>query len=106
MTIDDIIKEYTQPQHDGYGLVALSINSANKAKDFLKRYPALPQPELSVEPNGRLGMEWIGKSGRIALAFNPVWGCTYGGTYKGNGFCGKNIIGALWHIKRITKQYI
>lgn len=45
---------------DGYGAAALSVETANRAINFIRALPdSLSLPEFSAEPDGSISLDWI-----------------------------------------------
>jgi hypothetical protein len=73
--------ECSLPDWDGYGAEPVSGDALERAEVFLRSLPDdLPLPELSVEPDGAVSLDWlptrtrsfsvsIGESDRIAYAW-------------------------------------
>ncbi|MDP2646570.1 MAG: hypothetical protein Q8P24_16645 [Desulfobacterales bacterium] len=57
--LDEIYKEFSEEDWDGYGAVALSPEAYYEARKFLINVPTfLPKPEITAEPDGGIGLEW------------------------------------------------
>jgi hypothetical protein len=60
--LEEIKRDYTEHDWDGYGALPLNKTSAEFAEKFISEtasiYPDLPYPDLAVEPDGSLGFDW------------------------------------------------
>lgn len=76
-----IRQDYSVPDWDGYGAVAVSGAAVELAELFVRALSAeLPMPEVSVEPDGEVELGWfvtktkqlsvsLGRSSRVAYAW-------------------------------------
>jgi hypothetical protein len=64
--------QYRQPNWNGEGAVPISEAAIEEARLFLEKLPeTIPWPEIIVEPDGYLGLEWYANKWRLyVLSFN------------------------------------
>jgi len=56
----DLSREYSQPDWDGEGAEAVSASTVFRTELFIRSLPeSLQTPELSVEPDGAIALEWM-----------------------------------------------
>ena len=59
----DILVECSRPGWDGYDAEPVDRLSVHKASRFLRALPAnTTSPQLSVDPDGEVSMDWVGTS--------------------------------------------
>jgi hypothetical protein len=60
--LEEIKRDYTEHDWDGYGALPLNKTSAEFAEKFIMEtasiYPDLPYPDVAVEPDGSLCFDW------------------------------------------------
>ena len=107
----ELAAECAEADWDGYGAEAVSQNAVERSAHFIRRLPeGLPLPEISVEPDGEIALDWsptptqtfsvsIGPADRMACAW--VNGTEHGHVvaYSNNGEIPSRI---LQEIQRIT----
>jgi len=91
--------ECAEEDWDGYGAAAIDLDAVAQAERFLRILPnRIPLPELAVEPDGSISLDWIcsrsrlfsvsvGRENRLAFAWLD-------GTDRGHGvarFDGQNV---------------
>lgn len=109
----ELAAECAQADWDGYGAEAVSQSAVEHSAHFIRRLPEdLPLPEISVEPDGEIALDWsptptqtfsvsIGTAKRMACAW--VNGTEHGHAvaYSNNGEIPSRI---LQEIQRITNN--
>ena len=109
----ELTAECVEADWDGYGAEAVSQSAAVHSAHFIRRLPEdLPLPEISVEPDGEIALDWsptptqtfsvsIGPADRMACAW--VNGTEHGHAvaYSNNGDIPSRI---LQEIQRITNN--
>jgi hypothetical protein len=70
LELDDIKKECSESDWDGYGALPISKKAINYVGQFILLLPNLTLPELSPMPNGRMGLEWTNKDNDLLLSIN------------------------------------
>lgn len=64
--LDDILMDCSQPDWDGYGAEPVDLSSVVEARRFLLSLPVKTSaPEVSVDPDGEVSMDWKGARGAI-----------------------------------------
>ena len=79
--LDEIYRECSKEDWDGYGALPVSQKAYHEAIRFLKAWPlSLPVPELGPEPEGDIGFEWnFGKNKVFAMSVHGINSITYAG---------------------------
>ena len=79
--LDEIYRECSKEDWDGYGALPVSQKAYYEAIRFLKAWPlSLPVPELEPEPEGDIGFEWnFGKNKVFATSVHGTNFITYAG---------------------------
>lgn len=80
--LDEIYRECSKEDWDGYGALPVSQKVCHEAIRFLKawRRLSLPVPELGPEPEGDIGFEWnFGKNKVFAVSVHGTNFITYAG---------------------------
>ena len=80
--LDEIYRECSKEDWDGYGALPVSREAYHEAIRFLKAWCrlALPVPELGPEPEGDIGFEWnFGKNKVFAISVHGINSITYAG---------------------------
>ena len=109
----ELAAECAEADWDGYGAEAVSQSAVEHSAYFIRRLPeGLPLPEISVEPDGEIALDWsptptqtfsvsIGTANRMACAW--VNGTEHGHAvaYSNNGDIPSRI---LQEIQRITNN--
>lgn len=109
----ELAAECAEADWDGYGAEAVSQSAVERSAHFIRRLPEdLPLPEISVEPDGEIALDWsptptqtfsvsIGTANRMACAW--VNGTEHGHAvaYSNNGEIPSRI---LQEIQRITNN--
>lgn len=109
----ELAAECSEADWDGYGAEAVSQSAVEHSAHFIRRLPEdLPLPEISVEPDGEIALDWsptptqtfsvsIGTANRMACAW--VNGTEHGHVvaYSNNGEIPSRI---LQEIQRITNN--
>ena len=55
----ELVAECTEADWDGYGAEAVSQSAVEYSAHFIRRLPEdLPLPEISVEPDGEISLDW------------------------------------------------
>ncbi len=79
--INELTKECSDDDWDGYGAMALDPLAARNAEELIRALPDnLPMPDISPEPDGSISLDWnrsrnqivsvsVGSSNRFALAW-------------------------------------
>ena len=77
--LEELRRDYSVPDWDGYGAFPLNETSAQLAEEFIthviKLYPQLPLPSLCPHPSGDLGMDWVMNGHQLVVSFDSdYWG--------------------------------
>jgi len=57
--LQELYREYSFENWDGYEAVPISIDAYSEAARFLKMLPSsIPEPNIIPEPDGGIGLEW------------------------------------------------
>ena len=57
--LSELAAECAQADWDGYGAEAVSQSAVERSAHFIRRLPEdLPLPEISVEPDGEIALDW------------------------------------------------
>jgi hypothetical protein len=90
--LEEIKRDCSFPDWDGYGALPLNETSVRLAKQFIKQvmelYPELPYPELCPEPDGDLGFDWNVNENKLAVSINSNYLVSYCVVFS-NGTRGK-----------------
>jgi hypothetical protein len=75
--------EACQPGWDGYGAVTASFDSYAKAEKFIRALPAnIPPPEVAVDPDGEISLEWYRNPSRVfSVSIGADDSLTYAGLF-------------------------
>jgi hypothetical protein len=66
--LDNVMIDCHKPRWDGYGASAISIESYELAKRFIKSLPpGIPRPTVSADPDGCVTFEWQASPRRLVL---------------------------------------
>jgi hypothetical protein len=72
--LEEIKRDYTEHDWDGYGALPLNKTSAEFAEKFIHEvielYPSLPYPELAVLPDGDLGFNWAKDGTQLVMSID------------------------------------
>jgi hypothetical protein len=72
--LEEIKRDYTEHDWDGYGALPLNKTSAEFAEKFIHEvielYPSLPYPELDVHPDGDLGFDWAKDGTQLVMSID------------------------------------
>jgi hypothetical protein len=79
----EAIEEATSDDWDGYSASAVDLRSINQALSLLQVLPtSIPSPEISVEPDGKILLEWYTKPQRtFAISVGYDGGLIYAGIF-------------------------
>ena len=111
--LNELAAECAEADWDGYGAEAVIPGAVRRSAHFIRRLPEnLPLPEISMEPDGEIALDWsptstqtfsvsIGNADRMACAW--VNGTEHGHVvaYSNNGEIPSRI---LQEIQRITNN--
>ncbi|MCY3788784.1 MAG: hypothetical protein OXH63_08335 [Gemmatimonadetes bacterium] len=109
----ELAAECTEADWDSYGAEAVSQSAVERSANFIRRLPGgLPLPEIAVEPDGQIALDWsptstqtfsvsIGTADRMTCAW--VNGTEHGHVvvYSNNGEISLRI---LQELQRITND--
>jgi hypothetical protein len=72
--LEEIKRDYTEHDWDGYGALPLNKTSAEFTEKFIHEvielYPSLPYPELAVLPDGDLGFNWAKDGTQLVMSID------------------------------------
>ncbi len=95
-TINEIMKECSSDNWDGYGAQAIDMASYKETLRFIHFLPkTIPVPQITVEPDGEIALGWyhtkrrvfsvsIGRKGELTYAGLFGYNKTHGTEYFGN----------------------
>ncbi len=94
-TLNDILKECSADNWDGYGARAIDNTSYIEALRFLDFLPkTLPTPEITIEPDGEIAFEWRHSKRRVfSVSIGGKGELTYAGLFGLNKTHGTEIFG-------------
>jgi hypothetical protein len=79
--LEEIKKDYTEHDWDGYGAMPLNKASAEFAEKFIyetiQLYSSLDYPELEVEPCGDLGFKWANYGNHLVVSIDAYGKISY-----------------------------
>lgn len=86
-TLDNLYAVFSDscaPGWDGYAAASASYDSYLRAKRFIEVLPAnLPAPEVAVDPDGEVSLEWYCPMGRVfSVSIGANDGLTYAGKFS------------------------
>lgn len=93
--LNDISREASVDNWDGYGAKAVSSLARFEAKRFMELLPtSIPMPEISAVPNGDIALEWLGsKRYMFSISLSGQDKITYAGIFGGNEIHGTEFLG-------------
>lgn len=69
ISLQELYKEYSLPDWDGYDAQPIPKAAYEEAKRFLKMLPSgIPMPEVMPEPTGSIAFEWYQTPERVLVA--------------------------------------
>lgn len=94
-SLQEIYKECSDENWDGYGANPVSEDSIAEALAFIRLLPSLfPIPQILAEPSGEIGLEWYKDKKMIfAISFNGKGMITYAGIFGSNKIHGEEYFG-------------
>lgn len=64
--LNELYRECSQPDWDGYGAAAISQDAYEEAEKIISLLPSsIPIPEIVAEPTGDIGFEWHKEIGQV-----------------------------------------
>ncbi len=80
-----VFVECSVPDWDGYGAKPANVSSLAYAFKFLKHLPPeFPEPDISVDPDGEIALEWHQSPRSVfSVSVSPLGELTYAGLYSG-----------------------
>lgn len=80
----ELLEEYSEANWDGFGSIAINIDSYKNAQTFLLSLPAsTPLPEVVVEPDGEVAFEWyVNPSKVFSVSVGPKGELHYAGIFN------------------------
>ncbi|MBI4651269.1 hypothetical protein HY745_08305 [Candidatus Desantisbacteria bacterium] len=64
--LENIYKECSINNWDGYGSVSINIHSYNNARKLIETLPiSIPIPEATIDPDGNIAFEWYRSQSKI-----------------------------------------
>ena len=88
--IDNVAKECSEPNWDGYGAMPVSLYSVRHAKRLVEGLPldAKP-PSASAEPDGCITLDWhVSHEETVSLSVLPNGSLAWAGSSHGKKFIG------------------
>jgi hypothetical protein len=85
--LDELYAAFSEscaPGWDGYDASSASYDSYLRAKRFIEALPAnFPAPEVAVDPDGEVSLEWYCPTGRVfSVSIGVNDGLTYAGKFS------------------------
>ncbi|MBI5739160.1 MAG: hypothetical protein HZA16_00435 [Nitrospirae bacterium] len=82
-SVEEIYKECSKANWDGYGANPVSRDSVFEATKFLHLIPSsFPMPQVVAEPSGEIGLEWNNNRGYVfAISFGSKNMIAYAGIF-------------------------
>ena len=87
--LEELRRDYSVPDWDGYGALPLNETSARLAEEFIKHamelFPELPLPSLCPHPSGDLGIDWVRNSHQLVGSIGEDGVLSYVYIHSDNG---------------------
>lgn len=93
-TLDEIVREHSEDDWDGYGAKATQLLSCDNARHFIDILPsAFTLPEISVDPDGEISFEWyLAPRKQFSVSFGANGELTYSGLFGSRTTNGTEIL--------------
>jgi hypothetical protein len=77
----ELLAVHSQENWDGYGGLPANPIAVEAAADFIRALPSdMTQPEVAVDPEGQISLEWFGAKDRIfSISFGDRGRVAYAG---------------------------
>jgi hypothetical protein len=113
--LEDVRLEASQPGWNGYGAAPINPEAYENARSFLESLPpSAPPPEVSVDPDGDVSLDWMfGERRALSVSLGRAGRCTFAWmrgrrTYRGTEWLDDGIPApvaeALWQLAREAGQ--
>jgi hypothetical protein len=91
----NILEECAYTNWDGYGAMPIDKESYYESRRFVKYLPSfLPNPEVTIEPDGEIAFEWFNDKRRIfSVSIGGNGELTYAGLFGYNKAHGTEFLG-------------
>lgn len=84
-SLNELYRECSEANWDGYGAKPVSVDSIHEAFKFCQMIPSFPMPQMLAEPSGEIGLEWYKDKKMIfVISFNGKEMITYAGIFGSN----------------------
>lgn len=72
--LNEVIRDISVPNWDGYGALPVNEKTIERAKDFLRALPSdIPAPSVDPEPDGLIAFEWYRSAHRtLSVSVSPT----------------------------------
>ncbi len=94
-TINEVIMDCSSDNWDGYGAQAIDFASYEETLRFIHFLPkTIPVPEIAVEPDGEVALEWYRSKNRVfSVSIGGKGSLTYAGLFGSNKAHGTEYFG-------------
>ena len=94
-SLNELYKNCSVENWDGYGAKSVSEDSVHEALKFIQMLPSsFSIPQMLAEPSGEIGLEWYKDKRMIfAISFNRKGMITYAGIFGSNKIHGEEYFG-------------